>query len=259
MNYGLYLSAAGLLTGMHRLDVASNNLANVNTVGFKPDFAMVMQRDPARIEKEMIGVPSQDLLERLGGGVLMHPTRTSFAPATPNETGRSLDLAILSEGFFVVDTGRGDENERLRFTRDGRLTIDSRGGLVSAAHGMPLMDEQDRPIFVDPGATVTITPGAEVMQDGQVVARIQVTDVSDTDALRKVGENLYMIEPHKTATRTPSASLLMSGALEASGVDPIKAMMAVSQASGAVRNSARMVQLHDEMMSRAINTFGRMG
>src|SRR5690606_13067862 len=76
MDYGLYLSAAGVLTNMHRTDVHANNLANVATTGFKPDFAVIRQRLPERLEDNIADVPAHELLERLGGGVLVDPTRS---------------------------------------------------------------------------------------------------------------------------------------------------------------------------------------
>ena len=73
MNYGMYISASGALTSMHRLDALTNNLANVNTVGFKPHTPAVKQRDVARVEDDMPLADSNAMLERLGGGVQLAP------------------------------------------------------------------------------------------------------------------------------------------------------------------------------------------
>ena len=88
MNYGLYLSAAGVLTNSYRQDVFANNLANVNTVGFKPDLPVLRTRPPEAIEDPAPFGTSNDLLERLGGGVLAGPQRTSFAPGPVEQTHR---------------------------------------------------------------------------------------------------------------------------------------------------------------------------
>lgn len=258
MNYGLYLSAGGALTGIHRLDVAANNLANVNTTGFKTDFAAVMQRDPERIESGALNLPSNRLLERLGGGVLSAPTRTDFAPAAPIETRNPLDVALLGEGFFVVDSGGGAGDARLRFTRDGRFALNADGALVTASGGLAVLDDAGDAITLEPAQPATIDDRGQIHQGGQVVAQLGVTAPADPDALRKLGDNLYGFAPGRSATRRAVEARLKSGAIESSGVDPIRGMLAVTNASGAVQSNTRMIQIQDEMMARAINTFGRI-
>src|SRR5690606_21363941 len=139
MDYGLYLSAAGVLTNMHRTDVHANNLANVATTGFKPDFAVIRQRLPERLEDNIADVPAHELLERLGGGVLVDPTRSDFTQGRLETSDQPLDLALQGDGFFVVDSGRGEDDERLRLSRDGRFTIDARGTLVRSTDGLPVL------------------------------------------------------------------------------------------------------------------------
>ena len=70
MNYGMYLSASGVLTNTYRQDVYANNLANAQTVGFKVDVPSIKQRDPESIEDDLGYSVSKDMLDRLGGGVL---------------------------------------------------------------------------------------------------------------------------------------------------------------------------------------------
>ena len=117
MNYGLQIAASGVLVQMHRTDVLANNLANIDTVGFKPDWAGALARDPARREDGLLGLPSDALVERLGAGVLAAPTMTSFAQGPIRQTGRDLDAAIRGTGFFVVGGESGPAS--LRLTRDG--------------------------------------------------------------------------------------------------------------------------------------------
>src|SRR5262249_40596405 len=78
LEYGYNLAASGMLTAMFRQDVASNNLANLETTAFKPDRAFTIPRAAARIEDKLFNLPSNKLLERLGAGVLLAPTRTTF-------------------------------------------------------------------------------------------------------------------------------------------------------------------------------------
>lgn len=255
MNYGLYLSTSGVLSAMHRLDVAANNLANVNTTAFKPDMAFSVQRDAARIEDGLFHIDSNELLERLGAGTLSAPTVTNFTPSAPEVTDNPLDVAILGEGFFVL----GDSGDDVTFSRDGRFTLDAHGRLASATTGRPALGADDLPIFVDPELPVDISTRGEVIQDERVIGRLQIASVPDRSRLVKVGENLYRADRAVAESRFETGSFVQPGALETSGVDPIAALMAVTDAGGDVRNSARLIEIHDQLMDRAINTFGRVG
>ncbi|MHC4590466.1 MAG: flagellar basal body protein [Planctomycetota bacterium] len=78
MNYGLYLAASGALTNIHRQEVITNNLANATTAGFKPDMVYARQRLPERLESGA-GTDPKELLEQLGGGTALMPTRLDLS------------------------------------------------------------------------------------------------------------------------------------------------------------------------------------
>ena len=91
MNYGLYLSASGVLTNMYRQDVFANNLANAQTIGFKPDFPMLSQRDPESVEDDAGFDVRHDLLDRLGGGVYAGPQAIDFSVGRLEQTENPMD------------------------------------------------------------------------------------------------------------------------------------------------------------------------
>lgn len=259
MNYGLYLSAAGALTSLHRQDVYANNLANVNTVGFKPDIAITRDRLPARLEAGAPMADPQWMLEQLGGGNFVEPTRIDLKQGALQSTGNALDLAITGDGFFVVSTGKGTGPEQLRFTRDGRFTLNAQGELVMASTGMKVLDVNDQPIRLDPTLDVQIDSNGEISQNGEVVARLQVASPTDPSLLRKAGDNLLRFAEGASPTRTPALGQLHQGYVEGSAVDPILAMNAMISASKSLQSNATLMQYHDHIMGQAINTFGRVG
>ncbi|RMH23642.1 MAG: flagellar hook basal-body protein [Planctomycetota bacterium] len=256
MNYGLYLSASGLLSAMHRMDVAANNLANVNTAGFKPDFAAAAHRPAERVEDGLYHIDSNTLLDRLGGGALSAPTLTRFASAPPEVTDNPLDVAILGEGFFVLDSAGDGSGDDVKFSRDGRLTLDADGVLVQAATGRAVLDDGDSPIRLDPALPVEITAAGAVRQGDRTVATIQIAAPPDLTALRKVGENLYRAPRAMADARRATGSFVQPGAVEGSAADPIRALMGATDAGRAVTMNTRLVDLADALMDRAINTFG---
>ncbi len=257
MNYGMYLSASGILTGMARQDVLANNLANMSTAAFKPDFAPVMQRQAARQEDGLGSLPSNRMLEKLGGGALLANTRTDFTPAGLDVSDNALDIGIDGPGFFVVDTGRGVGDQRLRLTRDGRLTLDAQSRLVRAADGLPLVDEGKRQITLDPTLPIEIGDDGVIRQGDGEVARLRLASPRDTTTLTKDGEGLYAFAG-QTLPGGGARGVIRQHTVERSGVDPFKALMAITRAGSAVENNSRLLTLHDQALGRAIATLGRV-
>src|SRR5262249_7869957 len=159
---------------MYRQDVLANNLANVDTIGFKPDTTSTRLRDSARTEDGLTSLPSNPLLERLGAGVLMSPNRVSMAQGSPETTGDPLSVAIMGEGFLAVDRG-GNGGDRIRLTRDGKMTLDAQGRLVVASTGLPVLDTADQPITLRTSSNVQIAPDGTISQGGTTVAKLQLT------------------------------------------------------------------------------------
>lgn len=255
MNYGLHISASGMLTSLYRQDVASNNLANINTAGFKPDLAFAIQRDAARIEDGLASLPSNRLLERLGAGAMLAPNRVSLEQGPLQTTTNPLDLAIDGEGFFVVrDEGEGPG--ALRLTRDGRFTRDASGRLVMAASGLPVMDESGSPITIPEGAAVTVDADGSIRQGGETIARLRLVRVTDPAAIAKHGHSLMSAPAHALAPGAPG--MVRQHAVEGAAIDPIGAMMAVASASRDAEANAGMIRSHDHLMDRAINVLGRI-
>ena len=260
MNYGFYMATSGLLSGSHAMDVASNNLANVETVGFKVDRAMVRQRQPARAEDGLFHLPSNVMLERLGGGVTPWPTRTDFGQGSLEYTERPLDAAIRGDGFFMVRDGSDPSGQETRLTRDGRFLTTPEGLLVTHDNGFPVLDERGREIRLDMAAPAEINGRGEIVQGGAAVARLGIVDVPDRRALVKTGGGLFTssadVMANLEAVESPA---VVGGAVERSGADPIKAMNAVRSASSMATRNARMIDIHNDAMSLAISRLGRIG
>lgn len=257
MNYGLYLSASGVLTNLYRQDVFANNLANIETPGFKPDAPAIRQRDPESIEDNLgLGV-SQDLLDRLGGGVLAVPPAIRFQPGPLTRSGNPLDVALdTKDTFFVVrHTDERTGEVSIRFTRDGRFTRNSDGELVTQA-GFRVLDDTDNPIVIPDGVMAQIdAAGRVVTADGALLGQIQVTRVADTDRLYKQGQNLFAYKGNQDPREAVDTPLVHPGHVEASGVDPIRTLMSITDASKAATTNADMIRFFDRMMDRAVNTF----
>lgn len=255
MNYGLYLSASGALANMYRQDVFANNLANVNTVGFKHDLAAITQRRPESQEGGFGADVSQKVLDLLGGGVLAGPQKVSFAQGPIQQTHNPLDVALTRSGeFFAVESAQGG----IRLTRDGRFTQDRDGYLATVAGGHRVLGVGDTPIRLNGTGEVTINGRGQVLQNGQVVGQLQVAQVTDQDRLRKVGSNLFAWTSGSDPRLPVQNVVLEPEAVEGSSVDPITAMMNLIDASRAAEGNANLIRFHDTLMDRAVNVLGRI-
>lgn len=258
MNYGLYLSASGVLTNLYRQDVFANNLANVETVGFKPAVPATRQRDPEAIEDGLGPDLSHDLLDLLTGGVYAGPQRVNMAPGPLTPTGNGLDAALAdSNSFFTVrhtDPITGAVSTRL--TRDGRFAVGPEGQIVTQA-GHAVLKRNGDPIVVGPGGPPEIGRHGRVLQDGEQVARLRITRVDDTAQLERHEQNLFTL-PAGAAATFPDEPDVKFGFTEGSGADPVRTLMSLIDATKAAMGNARMIQYHDMLMDKAVNTLGRV-
>ena len=257
MNYGMYLAATGALTNIYRQEVMANNLANMNTVAYKPDVVYTRLRLPERLESGGGGDP-QWMLERLGGGHLLSPTRINLTQGGLTDTGNDMDVAIDGEGFFVVSSTGGVGPEDHRLTRDGRFSFNVAGELVMAGTGMKLLDIDNKPIVLDQAATLQVRPNGELVQNGQVVATMRLAMPTDQSQLSKLGNNLLTVNSTDPQSLRPADGKLSQGRVEASAVNPVMILNAMIVASKLASANLKMMQYHDHIIGQAINKLGRV-
>jgi len=256
MNYGLYQSAGGVLSTMHRYEVLSNNLANVETTAFKADLALTMQRLPARIEQG-VSIDPNELLEQLGGGQLSTPTFISFEQGGLVETGSPHDVALEGDAFFVVGPERPRGEQDLALTRDGRFTVDADQHLVMSTTGWHVLDDRNRPISLERGE-FTINEQGMVQQHGYDIAQLGLRSIAHPDRLEKAGDGLLRSGTGSGAVTISTDTRVIQGALEESTVNPVLAMKDLLTASRALEANVRMMQYQDTIMGQAVGTLGKV-
>jgi flagellar basal-body rod protein FlgG len=230
-NIALQSAATGLSALNTKLDVIANNLANVNTTGFKASRTNF--QDLMYIERAAPGVENAIGDKRptglyVGLGVQVAGTQNDFSQGTTLTTNRNLDLAIEGIGFFKVRvedaTGGG-----VAYTRAGNFSLNADGELVLANDQGRRLDPS---ITIPTDATsISISPDGRVnvLQPGQTayqeVGQIQLTAFVNPAGLKQVGENLWVEtpasgQPLEGVPGTENRGRLMQGSLESSNVDP---------------------------------------
>ena len=253
MTYGLWLSTGGLQINQYRQDIVSNNLANVETAGFKRDLAVIHERPVASTEAPDGLRFRHRLLDRLSGGNWVRPTHTSFDQGDLVPTGGDLDAAIQGDGFFTVREG-----DALRYTRDGRFTLGPGGELLMVAGEgrIKVLDDAGRPITIDPnGERITIGKDGSIHQGNVPVAKLGVVEFTDRRSLKKVGKNLFTAVGERPVA--PQNSEVHGGFIERSAQSPITGLVEMIEVTRAHELNARMITLQDQTIGLAVNTVGR--
>ena len=245
MQYGVYLSGAGAQAQSRRLEVIANNLANVDTVGFKRDVPHFQARFAEAIQIGQAKSGDRSIND-VGGGVKVIDVQTDFAAGRLQRTGKDFDLAIIGNGFFQLE---GTDGAPL-ITRAGDLALDTQGRLVSQADNTPVLDQSGSPILLSREIPWSLTPDGRILQGGEerLLGLVQPESVDD---LEKVGHNRFRaregVEPVPVSERE-----VRQGYLENSGANPTRQMMAMIETTRAFEANTRMIQNHDSMTSTLI-------
>jgi flagellar basal body rod protein FlgG len=246
MPYGLYLSAEGAQAQAQRLEVIANNMANVETPGFKRDVPTFQARFAEAIQQGQ-AIAGNRGEHDLGGGVKVAQTLTDYSNSTLRHTKLETDFAINGDGFFRV---RGKDGEML-LTRAGNFSIDGRGRLITQTESLPVLDDAGSEIVLDDSLPWEVQSGGRIVQEGTSVA-IGLSQPESLGDLVKVGNNLFRsLGP--VAPVSGNLRDIRQGYLEESGVNPTREMMAMIETSRAFEANTRLVQHQDSMISGLIN------
>lgn len=257
MNYGFYLSTAGAITGMRRLDTVSNNLANSTTVGFKADILSTRARLPENIENGGTVADTNAMLDALGGGTLFNPTEMDLTQGALETTGNPLDVAIEGDGFFALEAPKNSPKGDRFLTRAGNFARDTQGRLVLATNGQPVLDDQGKTILLpDNPSKLRIDRDGTLRNGDDEFARLGVVMPADTRDLKKEGRDMIRLIGGRTAP-VPADTIVHQNHLEQSTVDPVLALAELVKVSRSIDFSTRLMQTHDQMTGRLIDTLGR--
>lgn len=254
---GLYTAASGMLVEAMRTDVVANNLANVNTVGFKRDRT-IARTFPEMLLRRVDDQPAGKVprgghaprIGRLGTGAALEGTYPEMQPGPFQHTGRALDVALVTEGFFAVEYGEG-----LAFTRAGSFHVTSDGWLADASGRRVL--GLDGPIQLHapgevPPSSVAIGRDGVITVDGEEVGQLAMYQFAQAPFLQRLGENLWLAT-EAAGEMTVQPAVLEAEHLERSNVNVVAEMVKLIQVQRAYEANQRVIQAHDEALGRAVN------
>lgn len=252
----LWISKTGLDAQQTQMDVIANNLANVNTAGFKrsravfEDLLYQTLRQPGAQSSQQTQLPTG---LQIGTGVRPVAAERIFTQGNLTQTGNDKDVAIQGAGFFQVLMPDG----ATAYTRDGSFSLDSNGQLVTA-NGFPV-----QPAITVPANAITLTIGRDgtvsVSQAGAnaptQIGALQLATFINPAGLEARGENLYVEtaasgSPSTTTPGTNGAGLISQGYTETSNVNVVEELVNMIQTQRAYEINSKAIQTSDQMLQR---------
>lgn len=267
MDKGIYTALSGSIVQERRMDIISNNLANVNSAGYKGDIPVfesyLHQQKGANIPAPVIpGVASNEY-------VVNSNPYIDFSQGPLHETGNELDLALNGDGFFVVDTPDG-----IRYTRDGNFKIDKEG-VLKTQDGYPVLSRggpkgeyiyinvlsptQQGEVSVSADGTISVIDQFSEDVPIRITGgyKLKIVDFEKPYLLKKVGNGLYAPISENIAELEAQNTEVKQGFIERSNINIIKEMTSMIEVVRGYESYQKVIQSFDDSTSKLIDEVGR--
>ncbi len=274
---GLYTGASGMVVQMHRMDTIANNMANVDTTGYKRDTAvmkafpqmLIRRLDDNGVYKFPFGsADTAPVVGQLGTGAELNEVYTVFTEGSLKQTGNAFDLAINGHGFFTVQTPEG-----VRYTRNGTFLINKNGMLVDT-QGDPVLGEhgpiylkknnfvvdKDGKVYENPNFAGDphrlVGPNQNDWKSKQLVDTLRIVDFNDRRYLKKQGNSDWKATDFSGPPKPVDLggkTQIEQGFLETSNVNPVTEMVQMIQVNRAYEANQKTIQTQDTLAGKLIN------
>ena len=252
---GLYIAGTGMMLQRRHMEIITNNVSNADTTGYKKEYLVSHSFDEVLTRRindphivGMRGVAGTPVVGPLHLGTQVDQLYVNYDEGALEATERSTDLALVGDGFFVMQTAEGE-----RYTRTGAFYINQQGYLTDG-EGNLLLGENG-PIYVG-GQNFTVDQSGGVRVGDNYVDRIRVVSFEDNGTLRKQGSNLYFSLAAPQAAANPYA--IAQGFLEGSNVEIGREMVDMLTVFRTYETNQRMLTMIDETVGKAVNEIGRL-
>ncbi|EQC43534.1 flagellar basal-body rod protein FlgF [Bacteriovorax sp. Seq25_V] len=264
----LWVPLSGAIAQQRKVDTIANNVANANTPGFKKD-QLTFKEYITTLEKgyDDIDMPNKewapsDFYKSYGAEhakVKVDASYTDFQQGQLAPTGNSLDIGLRGKGFLEVLTPNGP-----RLTRRGILSINSEGTLVTengypvlSKSGAPDEDANNRFIKIPNGTkSVSFTLQGDMYADNQQVAKLNIIELKDINALRKEGNSLY-INPSLDNVKQETSTSIHQGFVEQSNVNAVAEMSELIKAHRHFEAIQNVIKTYDQISQKGVNEISK--
>lgn len=255
MQRGIYIAATGMLAHQYVQDAIASNIANASTVGFKQDVPTFKSFQEVAMQRlGRAGARDSSPVGSMVFGVEFDESLLDLTVGSLENTRNPLDVAIAGQGFFVVQTPRGE-----RYTRNGQFqTVPGAPGpdgkktaILADGSGNPVMGQKG-PINLGAGGSILIDQSGRVFVNNQEVDRLRLVDIPARALVKEGGNLLSSRQPV-----TPINTRVQQGYLEQSNVSTITSMVQMITVQRAYESAQRAITAQDDSLGRLINEVGR--
>ncbi|MCR4941489.1 MAG: flagellar hook-basal body protein [Campylobacter sp.] len=269
MNNGYYQATGAMVTQFNRLNVITNNLANVNTIGYKRDDVVIgdFERIFKQTQDELpLKNHTKDAAKYLNRAIDRVPQiseeYTDFSSGGLKESKNALDFAIKRDDlFFLVDTPNGE-----RLTKNGSFSIDSEGFLVSKegyrvlGTGYETQPAASRGIQITQGSQIDVDKNGNVYLDGDAVAKMFIAQPREIRDLEKIGDNLFKAKSMNELSDIADADSVVQGFAQMSNVNAVTEMVGLVETQRLVDMYQKVMTSHmDDLNQEAISKIAKVG
>jgi flagellar basal-body rod protein FlgF len=242
MENTLLISLSRQMALQRELDVVANNVANINTTGFKSDNMLFNEyvMPKARAEEGDLLKPVSYVIDRA--------TMTNFSTGSVETTGAELDVAIQGDGFFAVQTPQGE-----RYTRAGSFTLNAQGELVTPT-GYKVLGTGGPVTFTPQDGRITIGSDGIISTSQGQKGKLRLVSVKPAD-LKKEGETLFS---SSKPVGSDTTSRVIQGAIEKSNVKPVTEISRMIEINRAYTTISQLIERTQSLQQTAINTLAQV-
>lgn len=251
---GLYTAYTGMLAQQQKMDTISNNLANVNTTGYKKEAVMFESFKDVYMVK--INDPEQLGNHRIGKGTLgvkVGEVYTDYTQGSLLQTDNPLNMALDSSGMFAIGVKNASGETTEKYTRDGTFGLNAEGQIVTK-EGYLVIGENG-PITVN-SPNVRITDEGYVYDGNTFIDRIKIVDFENIQTLIKLGTNLY--EASEASGIKAYEGKVIQGYVEGSNVSSMDEMIHMINIMRTYEANQKIITTYDTTLDKAVNEVGRL-
>lgn len=249
MSRGFYALTSGMLTQQRKIDISSNNIANINTAGYKKEQAVTTNFGSLLLNKykqngiydEATPINSVSIIRTI------EENNTIHSQGTLDETGVTTDFAIMGSGFFSIDN-----NGNTVYTRDGSFNIDSEGYLTLEGVGRVQGEYGDIYLGTD---KFNVNEDGSIIVDGEEVDKVALYDFLDYNNLSKSGEGMFAAKEVPNLVEYPK---ILNKTIERSNVNVTEEMTDLISSQRALQTASQALKIYDLVQEKAVSEIGRI-
>ena len=250
---GIYTAAMGMLVEEAKVNTTANNLANVDTAGYKKDslvFSTYLKKEIYRTES-LTDKQNRSAIGTLESGVVLDESQAYFSQGAIEMTNRQYDFALKGDGFFSIETDDG----RRYYTRNGQWHRNNEDFLVDSVGNYILNDAGER---ITINEQIFVAADGSITQEGVLTGRIAVVQFEDNTGLRKVGDNYYAETEFSGEPQQNFVASVIQGGYERANVNAVREMLNLITAQRHFEITQRVITTEDQLLDAAVNRVGRV-